>query len=101
MTAAFGLAWLWSERLWAGRWQPLVLFGQTSLFVYWVHVELVYGYVTKPISHRLSFAAACAGVAVLTMAMYYLAKNAKAWIGRKRAAHVSDWRTKALTVMGL
>ena len=69
--------------------------------MYWVHVELVYGYFTKAISHRLSFAAACAGVAVLTVAMYYLAKSAKAWIARKRAARVSDWRTKALTVMGL
>ncbi|HEX6322713.1 MAG TPA: heparan-alpha-glucosaminide N-acetyltransferase domain-containing protein [Vicinamibacterales bacterium] len=101
MTAAFGLAWLWSERLWAGRWQPLVLFGQTSLFVYWVHVELVYGYLTKPLSHRLSLAAASAGVVLLTVAMYYLAKSAKAWIARKREARISDWRTKALTVMGL
>src|SRR5690606_26184242 len=38
MMAAFGLAWVWSEKLWGGQWQPFVLLGQTSLFVYWVHV---------------------------------------------------------------
>ena len=28
-------------------------FGRRSLFVYWIHVELVYGYATWPIHHRL------------------------------------------------
>lgn len=101
MLMGFGLAWIWSEKLWAGHWQPLVLLGQTSLFVYWVHVELVYGYFTKPISHKLPFWASCAGVLVLTVVMYYLAKNAKAWLTRAREAGVNDWRTKSLTVMGL
>ena len=101
MMAAFGLAWVWSEKLWAGQWQPFVLLGQTSLFVYWVHVELVYGYATKPIYHRLPFWASCLGVVLLTILMYYIARNARAWLERQKAAAVSDWRTKALTVMGL
>lgn len=101
MMAAFGLAWLWSETLWAGQWQPFVLLGQTSLFVYWVHVELVYGYFTKPIYHRLPFWASWVGVVVLTIVMYQLAKIGKGWLARKREQNVSDWRTKSLTVMGL
>ena len=101
MMAAFGLAWLWSEKLWAGQWQPFVLLGQTSLFVYWVHVELVYGYATKPIYHRLPFWASCLGVVLLTIVMYYIAKNTREWLERQREAAVSDWRTKSLTVMGL
>jgi uncharacterized membrane protein len=32
---------------------PLVLIGQHSLFVYWIHVELVYGYASKWWVHRL------------------------------------------------
>jgi len=28
-------------------------FGRNSLFVYWIHVELVYGYATFPLHHRL------------------------------------------------
>ncbi|MDQ3069416.1 MAG: acyltransferase [Acidobacteriota bacterium] len=101
LMAAFGLAWLWSERLFGGAWQPLVLLGQTSLFVYWVHVEIVYGYLTKPIYHLLPLWASCAGVLALTVLMYFIARYAKAWVQEKRASHLSDWRVKALTLMGL
>jgi uncharacterized membrane protein len=101
LTAAFGAAWLWSEKLWGGRWQPFVLFGQTSLLVYWVHVEVVYGHLTKPISQRLSFRAVWIGVALLTVLMYYLAKSATAWMRNQRERGVSDWRTKALTLVGI
>src|SRR5262245_43606769 len=37
------LAFGWLER-----------FGRGSLFVYWIHVELVYGYATWPLRHRLA-----------------------------------------------
>jgi hypothetical protein len=33
--------------------QPLARLGQASLFIYWIHVELVYGYATWPIRGRL------------------------------------------------
>ena len=38
----------------AGRWRPLVVLGQTSLFVYWVHVELAYGVFSYPIRQALT-----------------------------------------------
>lgn len=101
MLSAFGLAWIWSEILWRDRWQPFVLLGQTSLFVYWVHVELVYGYFTKPISHLLPFWGSCIGVVLLTAVMYYLAKSARAWAARTRARSARDWRLKALEIMGM
>ncbi|MEX2273771.1 MAG: acyltransferase [Vicinamibacterales bacterium] len=101
MMTGFGVAWLWSEKLWGGHWQPFVLFGQTSLFVYWVHVELVYGHFTTPIYHRLPLWGSSLGVVLLTVLMYYLAKNATSWLARKRGEGVSDWRTTSLTVMGL
>jgi hypothetical protein len=103
MMTAFGLAWLWSEKLWAGQWQPFVLqeFGRASLFVYWVHVELVYGYATKPIYHLLPFWAACLGVVILTIVMYYIAKHATVWMKTQRERGVSNWRTKTLALMGL
>jgi uncharacterized membrane protein len=101
MLSAFGLAWIWSEVLWRDTWQPFVLLGQTSLFVYWVHVELVYGYFTKPLYRLLPFWGSCAGVVLLTIVMYYIAKSARGWVERKRASHVNDWRVRVLTVMGL
>ena len=53
MTAAIGAAYLYS------RWRmplpsdPLIVLGRSSLFVYWVHVEMVYGLITHPIHHTL------------------------------------------------
>jgi len=50
------LAWVWTQRPTADHWSPIVIFGQTSLFVYWIHVEIVYGFMTYPIRHELSIA---------------------------------------------
>jgi hypothetical protein len=36
-------AYWWSRRRTASRWSPLLVFGQTSLLIYWVHIEFVYG----------------------------------------------------------
>lgn len=101
MLAAFGAAFVWSEQLFAGRWQPLVLLGQTSLFVYWVHVEIVYGYLTKAIYHRLPLWASGVGTLALTVLMYYLARNGRAWVARRRSEGLDDWRTRALGLLGL
>jgi uncharacterized membrane protein len=52
----------------AGALWPLERFGKSSLFVYWIHVELVYGYATWLIHHRLRLwqtALACACFMVL------------------------------------
>lgn len=56
MIAMIPGAWLLVGRRTGERWSPLVVFGQTSLFVYWVHVELVYGVFSYPIKHALPLA---------------------------------------------
>ena len=44
-----------STRLWPPpRFSVMRVFGQTSLLVYWVHVELVYGLLFKRFADRLS-----------------------------------------------
>jgi uncharacterized membrane protein len=46
----------------------LARLGRSSLFIYWIHVELVYGYATWPLRHRLPLwgtALACALFSVL------------------------------------
>jgi hypothetical protein len=42
-TSAFGASWQ----------QPLATMGRSSLFIYWIHVELVYGYASWLWRHRL------------------------------------------------
>ena len=44
--AAVGAAWLWESRPRAAEsFSPLRQLGRTSLFIYWIHVELVYGFI--------------------------------------------------------
>ena len=59
----------------AGLWgfSPLVLLGQASLLVYWVHIEFVYGRVSILPKHRMGIGAASAGLLVISLAMLALA----------------------------
>ena len=51
-------------------WAPLARFGASSLFVYWIHVELVYGYATWSIHHRLPLWGTFIAWSVFTSLMY-------------------------------
>jgi len=62
------VAFLWTEYFGAGRsWVSLL--GTTSLAVYWVHVELVYGRWFAPYKGQLAVWQCLAASAVLTLAM--------------------------------
>jgi uncharacterized membrane protein len=74
MILALGLAYLWEQRPTAGRrWSPIQLLGRTSLFVYWVHVELVYGLLSHPLHQAFSLAAAWAVLPLFCVLMLGLA----------------------------
>jgi uncharacterized membrane protein len=49
---------------------PLERLGQSSLFVYWVHVELVYGYASWPLRHRLPLWGTIGAFAGFSLLMY-------------------------------
>ena len=52
IVAVLPIAYGWA--MWTrGRFSVLEQFGRTSLFVYWIHVELVYGYVSYPLQRAL------------------------------------------------
>lgn len=59
--------------LWPGR-SRIEAFGVASLFVYWVHVELVYGLLTLPIHRRLTFDQALLGFTLFTLLMFGLVR---------------------------
>jgi uncharacterized membrane protein len=55
-------------------WQkPLETLGRRSLFIYWIHVELVYGYATWPLHGRLPVWGALAACVVFSGLMYLAA----------------------------
>ena len=73
---------------------PLARFGRDSLFVYWIHVELVYGLISLPLhkSLRLWEALVALGLFSLLMLLASLAKDRavaawrERWAGNSRPA---------------
>jgi uncharacterized membrane protein len=74
---------------------PMVRFGQASLFVYWVHVELVYGVASEPLHGNLPFPTAVAAFAVFSVAMYGLAMLKNAVVARWK-----QWRAAVAGARG-
>jgi uncharacterized membrane protein len=70
MTAAIGVAYLWEQRPTAGRrWSPLQVLGRSSLFIYWIHVEMVYGLISLPLHRAFTVAGAWAALGVFCLLM--------------------------------
>jgi uncharacterized membrane protein len=55
LIAAVGVAWAWESRPAAARWSPLRQLGRTSLFIYWIHVEMIYGVVAYYLRKSISW----------------------------------------------
>ena len=66
-------------------------FGRSSLFVYWIHVEMAYGAFSAPIHRRLPLEWALVGWAVLTAFLYALVKL-KRRLERDEIGHFRDDR---------
>jgi uncharacterized membrane protein len=92
VTAVLSAVFFWEQRprlLPLAGWSPMARFGRSSLFVYWVHVELVYGIFTHPLHHRLPLGTAMIAFGVFTLLMFgmVLVKDAgvKRWKARGAA----------------
>jgi uncharacterized membrane protein len=89
VTAVLSIVYFWERRprMLPWRWSPMAQFGRASLFVYWVHVEVVYGFFTEPLHGTLPFPSALAAFAAFSLAMFALAmaKN-------RVVAEWKDWR---------
>ena len=69
MTLGLTAAWLWLRRPAAAHFSPMMVMGRASLFVYWVHVELAYGFFSAPIHYVLPLPWALAAFGMLTALM--------------------------------
>lgn len=86
LLAGIALAYLWSLRPTAARFSPLRQFGQTSLFIYWIHVEMVYGIISYPLHHDLPLEQSLVAFVLFTSLML------AASIARTRIAH--EWKDR-------
>jgi uncharacterized membrane protein len=83
--AAF--AWCrWGAAAWG--FSPLIQLGQTSLLVYWVHLELVYGRVSILRKHAKSIPQATIGLLTICVLMLLLS-IARTWLKRRRVESLS------------
>jgi acyltransferase len=52
--------------------RPLERLGRASLFIYWVHVEIVYGYATWPLRRHLRVWQSIVAFAIFSLVMYFV-----------------------------
>jgi len=80
--------------------RPIRQLGRSSLFVYWVHVQLVYGWVSWPLHDRLTVGQALGACALVSLAMYALVgfrdRLPTAWWGRKLEGPVGGGEAAAV-----
>jgi uncharacterized membrane protein len=68
-TLAIAAAYAWNRATAGRRWSPIVQLGRTSLFIYWIHVEMVYGLISRPLHHALGFPQALGALALFSAFM--------------------------------
>ncbi len=86
MTAAIGLAYAWEARPRLTRaWSPMEQLGRTSLFIYWIHVEMVYGLISLRIHHALTLRQAWLALAVFAAFMLVCSVVKDAAVARWRS----------------
>jgi len=64
------LAYVWEKLAVRGSWSPMEQMGRNSLFIYWIHVEMVYGLISIPIHNSLTHRQAWAAYAVFVVFMF-------------------------------
>jgi fucose 4-O-acetylase-like acetyltransferase len=77
----------------AGQWgfSPLIQLGQTSLLVYWVHIEFVYGRLSIVPKHAAGIRTASVGLLAIFLAMLALSILRTRW--KARSWTKTQWRT--------
>ena len=66
------ISWVIEQLLPRALLQPVVTLGRSSLFVYWIHVEMVYGVLAEPIKRQVPLWASLAATAMLCVLLYWI-----------------------------
>ena len=78
----------------AGRlFRPLVTLGRSSLFVYWIHIEMVYGVIAEPIKAQLPLWMSLVATALMTCSCSALVLLKNRWLERHELR--GPWRLLA------
>jgi uncharacterized membrane protein len=92
LTLLLPMGYLWEHaqiRHKISSWSPLEELGRASLFVYWIHVEMVYGFFSRPIRRGLSLEEAVAAYVLFTMLLLGLVRL-KNWLMEGDGIYLTD-----------
>ncbi len=74
VTLLVPLSWVLEQLLPARVMQPLATMGRSSLFVYWIHIEMVYGVIAEPIKRTMPLWLSLTGTALLSLVLYFIVR---------------------------
>lgn len=70
LIASVPIAYGWEKLTSSVPWSPLAQLGRNSLFIYWIHVEMVYGLISRPVHRALTHEQAWAAYALFVLFMF-------------------------------
>ena len=77
----------WSGRNLMFTFSPLQQMGRTSLFIYWIHIELIYGLVVRPLHKSMTLGQAWLGILIFALFMLLLSLLKDRLVAAWRATH--------------
>ena len=81
VVSTLGLAYV-ATRSWGGR--QMEEFGRASLFVYWIHVEMVYGVLSLPLHRSLPLEGTLAAMVLFGLLLFAIVRLKSRFTGRGR-----------------
>jgi uncharacterized membrane protein len=73
-TAVLPVSWFLAQGRDASVLAPAATLGRSSLFVYWIHIEMVYGVLAEPLKRQLPLWQSLIATAVLLVVLYWLVR---------------------------
>ena len=88
LIAAIAGAYAWQQRRnLMFTFSPLQQMGRTSLFIYWIHIELIYGLVVRPLHKSMTLGQAWLGILIFALFMLLLSLLKDRLVAAWRATH--------------
>ena len=92
LTGLLPVGYLWEHVPWRRKlssWSPLEELGTSSLFVYWIHVEMVYGFFSRPVRRALTVEQAFVAYVLFTLFLWGLVRL-KNRLAEAKAIYLTD-----------
>lgn len=86
ISVALALVYEWQRRFGSDSLAAIQLLGRSSLFVYWIHVEMVYGVLAAPIRHRLLLSMVFAAYLAFMCVLYGIVRVKNTFAARLKPA---------------